>query len=199
MDAFSYLSVLLSIILGLGITQVLTAFGRLIRGRAAVRVYWPPLLWAGLLLVIYVQSWWASFGLRDHGDWTFGAFLVVLLQSIGLYMAAALVLPETVAEPSDEGPDEAPTPRVADLRAHYERQAPWFFGFLMATVIASLLKDVVLSGSLPEAANVAFHIYLFVSAAIAIVVRRRWYHETIAVVTAAGFAVYIAALFSELR
>jgi len=33
MDAFSYLSVLLSVIIGLGISQLLTSFGRLIRHR----------------------------------------------------------------------------------------------------------------------------------------------------------------------
>ena len=64
MDAFSYLSVLLSIILGLGLTQLLTAVGRVIRHRDRVRVDWLPMLWAGVLLVVYVQVWWSMFGLR---------------------------------------------------------------------------------------------------------------------------------------
>ena len=50
-DAFNYLAVLLSIIIRLGMTQVLTATGRLIRHRAMVRFYWPPVLWAALLLL----------------------------------------------------------------------------------------------------------------------------------------------------
>src|SRR2546430_11876759 len=50
-----YLSVLLSIILGLGLTQVLTAVGRLVRHRDRVRPDWLPLLWAAVLLVVYVQ------------------------------------------------------------------------------------------------------------------------------------------------
>lgn len=48
MDAFSYLSVLLSIVLGLGPTQLLTAVGRLIRHREHVRVHWLPLVDAAL-------------------------------------------------------------------------------------------------------------------------------------------------------
>jgi hypothetical protein len=36
-DAFSYVSVLLSIIIGLGLTQILTAVGRIIRYRDHVR------------------------------------------------------------------------------------------------------------------------------------------------------------------
>jgi len=39
-DAFSYLSILLSIIIGLGLTQILTALGRIIRHRDRVRVDW---------------------------------------------------------------------------------------------------------------------------------------------------------------
>ena len=187
MDAFSYLSVLLSIILGLGITQILTAAGRLIRGRRAVIPYWPPLVWAGLLLVVYVQAWWAMFELRTHESWTFVGFLVVLLQTITLYMLAALVLPDG----GDGG--------SIDLRAHYDEQAPWFFGFLAATVVVSALKEVVLEGSLPEPANLAFHVVLLAVSAVAMVVRRDWLQKVVAVASAGVFTLYIAMLFSQLR
>jgi len=41
MSAFDYLSVLISIILGLGIAQVLSGFGRLLNVRSRVRWYGP--------------------------------------------------------------------------------------------------------------------------------------------------------------
>jgi hypothetical protein len=56
-----------------------------------VKLYWPALAWAGLLLLISVQSWWAMFGLRSHHDWSFGAFAVVLLHTVVLYTLAVLV------------------------------------------------------------------------------------------------------------
>ena len=68
MDAFSYLTVLLSIILGLSITQILQSLGALIQNRARVAFYWPSICWAILLLVIDVQAWWALFGLRVRQD-----------------------------------------------------------------------------------------------------------------------------------
>jgi hypothetical protein len=110
MDAFSYLSVLLSIIVGLGLTQLLTAAGRLIRHRDRVRVDWLPLLWAAVLLVVFVQVWWSMFGLRTYREWTFTGFLLILAQTCTLYMMAAVVLPEQV-----EG-------TTVDLAAHYERR-----------------------------------------------------------------------------
>ena len=113
MDAFSYLSVLLSIIIGLGLTQVLTAAGRLVRYRDRVRADWLPLLWAAVLLVVYVQVWWSMFGLRYRREWTFADFLMVLAQTGTLYVMAAVVLPEEI--------DEA----GVDLRAYYERHHRW--------------------------------------------------------------------------
>lgn len=187
MDEFSYLSVLLSIILGLAVTEVLQGFRRLLQSRARVRLYWPTLAWAVLLLVIYVQSWWAMFGLRAHQDWTFAGFAIVLLQTITLYMLASLVLPEF------SGDEEV------DLRAHYYAQHRWFFGFAAANGMVSLAKDLVLYGRLPEAANLAFHLVFLVGALIGAITRRESYHKTAVVFGAGGFALYIAFLFTRLR
>ena len=94
MDAFGYLSVLLSIILGLAITQILQGFRDLMQARSRLRLYWPCLLWAIVLLVICVQEWWAMFGLRNHSPWTFAGFSVVLAQTVVTYLIAALALPD---------------------------------------------------------------------------------------------------------
>jgi len=185
MSAFDYLSVLLSIILGLGITQILTALGRLIRQRERVVGYWPAWLWSLNLLLIHVQMWWAMFELRDRPEWTFLAFGVVLLQPVVLYMAAALVLP---ADDDDR----------LYLREHYHRQAPWLFGFLVALGITSVLKDLALDGALPQALNLGFHaIFIFVST-LAAVVRDPRVHAAIAFTGSATLLIYITLLFSRL-
>jgi len=44
-DAFSYLSVLLSIILGLAITQVLKGFRGLMQSRSRLRMHWATVVW----------------------------------------------------------------------------------------------------------------------------------------------------------
>jgi len=71
MDQFSYLSVLMSIIVGLAITQILKGYRGIVLSRQRVVTYWPTLVWSGSLLVMNVQSWWASFGLREVQNWTF--------------------------------------------------------------------------------------------------------------------------------
>ena len=187
MDAFSYLSVLLSIIIGLGMTQVLTAVGRVIRHRDRVAMYWLPVLWAAVMLVVFVQVWWSSFGLRQYGDWTFVGFLLLLGQTCTLYMMSAVILPDQVDET-----------RV-DLAAHYQRQHQWFFSFLVATLVLSLLKDRVINGRWPSGVNLGFHIFLGALALSAIFVRQRRYQEIVGGAGAAAIAVYIWLLFMRLR
>ena len=187
MDEFSYLSVLLSIILGLAITQILKGFRGLLQSRKRVRLYWPALAWAGLLLLIYVQTWWAMFGLRSHHDWTFGAFAIVLLQTIVLYMLAGLVLPDFFGE------------EVIDLRANYYAHHGWFFGLAILAGVVSIAKDFVLDGALPESRNLSFHLAFILTAAIAAISRQEWYHKAALLLTAGLFALYITLLFGRLQ
>lgn len=187
MDAFSYLSVLLSIILGLGLTQLLTAVGRVIRHRDRVRVDWLPMLWAGVLLIVYVQVWWSMFGMRQLQSWTFVEFLVVLLQTVTLYMMAAMLLPEQI----DEG--------GVDLRSFYDRHHRWFFAFFLATLVISVGKDVVIGGRLPEAWNLAFHIVFAAISLSAILVVRRRYHELVGITAAVSIVAYVGLLFARLQ
>lgn len=160
MDAFGYLSVLLSIIIGLAITQLLQGFGRIIQARDRVKIFWPSLTWAGLLILVNVQTWWALFGLHTRASWSFFPFLVVVLQTINLYLTTALILPEI-------GPGE----RV-DLQAHYFAQARWFFSLTIVSVMISLAKDLVLNGALPQLANTVIQLSFVAVALSAILVRR---------------------------
>ncbi|MGN6147102.1 MAG: hypothetical protein ACTHPD_01035, partial [Rhizomicrobium sp.] len=91
MTAFDYLSVLLSIVLGLSITQLLGGFAGMVRYRARTVFYWPLPLQMLALFLINVQSWWAMFGMRHLRDWTFFGFFIVLLQVTFTYLMSATI------------------------------------------------------------------------------------------------------------
>jgi hypothetical protein len=187
MDAFSYLSVLLSIVLGLAITQILQGFRGLVLTRARLRMYWPCMLWAVLLLVIDVQSWWAMYGLRVHTGWNFLAFAVVLMQTVLLYMLAGLVLPDF----ADDHP--------IDLRAHYYDHSRWFFALTVVLSVDSIAKDLVIWGSWPSPVNLASQLLFMATCAIAIFTRNENYHRFLALFTAFAFSAYTALLFAHLQ
>jgi hypothetical protein len=92
-DEFEYITVLLSILIGLGISQLLGGIARLVRDGRALAPAWWVLLVVSTLLVAHVQVWWVSFGWRHVAEWTFFSYLAFLVVPVLLYLLAFLVLP----------------------------------------------------------------------------------------------------------
>jgi len=109
MPISEYVSVFVSIIVGLAIADLLISFHRLIRVGSPIRWYWlVPLLSVYLLLAI-VAFWWGSYVWYLHiRTLTMGQFLPTLLAAIAIFLLAAAILP-----------DEIPNGRPLDLKAWY--------------------------------------------------------------------------------
>ncbi len=186
MDAFSYLSVLLSIILGLAVQQVLQGYRSLILSRRRVRFYGPPLIWSVLVLLMVAQHWWSSFGLAGRTDWSFASFATILVQTGFFYMMAAIVLPDVPADAE------------LNLRDHYYREAPAFFGIGARAICWSIFREYMLVGQPPVGINLAFHLLFLAMALTVTFVKKPRVHEGFGVAMAVLFTVYIALLFAKL-
>ena len=184
MEAFAHLSILLSIILGLGITELLAGFARLIEHRRATAVYGPVIAWATLLLVAHVQTWWTIFGLRTLEQWTFLKFSAVLLQPITLYLLSVLAFPRSG--------------KTFDVEANYFEHRRWFFALFAALLLVSIVKDLIVAGALPSMANLAFHAVLFVVSVVGIATENRVAHRLLAYGSLLLIGLYVALLFSRL-
>lgn len=185
-DPFSYLSVLLSIILGLAITQVLQGYRALLLARGRVRLSSPVLIWSVLILLLAAQAWWASFDLRGRTHWDFLTFAVILLQMILVYMIAALVFPDI-----EPGAD-------VDLIEHSSTYRSAFYGFLVAMLVTSIAKTLVIDHRLPSPENLGFHLLLMAFAIAGIFGRSHRLQLAIAIGAAITFLAYVALLFANL-
>lgn len=145
MDEFSYLSVLIGLILGLGITKLMEGVGHLVQLRERIVWYWPLKVWVVALLVFHLQAWWAMYELRHISDWTFTAFLIVLIQPVMLFFLSALALP-----------DVSDIQRI-DLRRFFTEHASFTFRIATLMVFSSLLKEYCLYHRMPGLTNLAFH------------------------------------------
>jgi hypothetical protein len=112
---YEHISVLISIVIGLGLTDILSNVHELVQARDRVRVHWLPVTWAALIFVGLIQWWWSSFGFRDQEDWNFFYFLFLMLRPVTQYLSAAFVLPRV----GQEG--------VCDMGAYYFRTRHWLF------------------------------------------------------------------------
>ena len=184
MEAFEYLSVLLSIVVGLGITQLLAGFGRWLEQRRTFQAWGPAIAWAAFLLLLHVQTWWTMYGMRGYESWNFLQFCAVLLQPILLFLLAVIVFPGRGAPHND-------------LRRNFMDQRRWFFGLLVALVLASLAKDATRL-EMPGTANVVFHGIFLVLGLTGFARASERAQRLVAYVSLALFVVYIGMLFAQL-
>ena len=186
MDAFSYLSVLLSVILGLAVQQVLMGYRALALHRGRIRFYWPSIAWSLVILMFAAQHWWASFGLAGRASWSFADFAAILTETGFIYMMAALVFPDVPAD------------GTLDLKDHYFRERLPFFAVGSGAVSWSIVRELILERDLPDPANLAFHLLFLAMALIAMRSRSERLHALFAGAMLALFVVYVTLLFARL-
>src|SRR5437763_14524984 len=93
MDAFSYLSVLISIVLALGMTRVLAGVGEMLQERSRRRLYWVHAVWIAHLCLYLVVAWWIFYRWRNQQPWTCFLFIFVLSSPPIWYLASIILFP----------------------------------------------------------------------------------------------------------
>jgi hypothetical protein len=90
MSEFEFLCVLISIIFGLGLTHVLSGSLRYVLARRANET---QLVYSLFTLIVLVLNWWVVFTWREHVDWSFDEFLVLLFWAISHYLTTITLYP----------------------------------------------------------------------------------------------------------
>lgn len=186
MTPFEHLTVLVSIVLGLGLTHLLASLHRVIQARRHVRLYWLSLVWTVLIFVSQVEWWWAIFAQRQHMQWNFFYFLFVLLSPVSLYLASAFALPDI--EPGES----------YDLREYYYGNRGWFFATVAAGPGLDAIRRAIEAGSWRDfgALSNAISVLLLVTLCIS---RRPLVHVVITLLTGGLFLYFIVSSALELR
>jgi hypothetical protein len=92
--AFEHLSVLVSIVVGVSMSQVLFGLGQLVRRRDSYKID-PLYILANLIILLtLVDSWWAAFSWHDVPHWTYRRTWFVMLNPLLVTMAAQLLPPD---------------------------------------------------------------------------------------------------------
>ena len=125
MSLFEFLMVFVSIIVGLGVTEILTGIAAQIRHRDTVKGYWVHSAGVLLIFIALIQHWWELWGRKDYAEWTFLGLVLMLIPPASLYLVAHLIFPEPIAG--------------SDLRKYYyERLRPvWMLAVLVAATTST--------------------------------------------------------------
>lgn len=133
MTFFEYVAVLVSIIVALGIAQILSGIARTIEKPEGQEIYWVHLLWSTWLFVYLIFFWWFEFRLGQIAEWTFYAYLVVVLYATLLYLLSAILFPSR----EHDG---------VNFEERFYSRRKWFFGLLVLFLVFDLL-DTTLKGA----------------------------------------------------
>lgn len=206
MSQLEYLIALISIIVGLGLTELARSLRELVRPSRRVRWHWLPLLWAATLFLLILQVWWSSFRVLQQEVFQSAlAFLPYALLFVGLYLLCAFALPDEdwTGYASDA---DASTEEALDLESFYFSAAHrhWFFGTHIALLIFGQFVSAMVmisrgSASLwPFAKSVGLNLGFAAVLGVLLVSERRSLHATVALLSFGMVLYSLAALISPI-
>jgi hypothetical protein len=163
MSEFEFLAVLISVVMGLGVTNLLAGVGRTIHRRKQVRPDAVHTLWSATAFLVLILNWWVFFQWSDFPDWSFEAFLAIVLWAVALYMLSVVLYPPDMAE------DE-------DFREVFEINRQWIMATFMVVALTDILTTAIRGDLLNPPAYTPFVLHLAVVCLAGIFIKGRRFH-----------------------
>lgn len=164
MTPFEYVSVLISIVLGLGITQIVSGLADIIHQWNRVKLYWPHLMWIVFTFFLHIQEWWVLFDLRTLEEWKLPTFLFIILYPINLFILARILFPTA-------GTDSV------DFKVFYFENFRKFFVWAVILIALSMIDNLLLNCY--SWTDQPVHIFLLIALPYFIFMnfRQEWLHK----------------------
>lgn len=131
-DLFVHVRIVMSIVVGFGLTRLLGLVGRLVQHPARTPIYWVHLVWVASLFIGLMHFWWWEFALASQA-WTFELYVFVVFYASLYYLMAVLLAPDDVAE-------------YTDFADYFLSRRKWFFGLFALAALVDV-ADTALKGS----------------------------------------------------
>jgi len=125
MGIFEYLGVLISVIMGLGITHLAIGASKLVQHRDQCKPYLAHSLWSIGVLMYILIIWWGMYWWSKHTDWSALEYLFITAYALALFFLSALLFPYDMD-------------KDIDVEAYFFKQRRWFF----STMIVAWLLDI---------------------------------------------------------
>lgn len=165
MNLFEFLMILLSLIVGLGLAEILSGIAKFLKRSGDHKIPWTHGAATLAVFIGLLQTFWESWGLRSIEVWSFPAMLLMLGSPIFLYLLASVLFPE----------HEEPT----NLDDYYIERARLVWSLAGLTVIVGTLFRPMAFGDPLWVIDNASGIPVLVVCALLIISRRRVVHRVL--------------------
>jgi len=129
-ELFAHVRIVLGMVIGLGITRLLTGVAGFIQHPDRYRFSLLHMLWAVSTLIELVLFWWWEFGLATIGRWNFSVFLFVISYAVVLYLLAALLFPDNISE-------------YGGYEDFFLKRRRWFFSLLGVAFVFDVIDTLI--------------------------------------------------------
>lgn len=154
-DLFDYLFVLLSIIIGLGIAELLIGTAKFLRTEGEKKLFVPHTAMVLIAFFALLQQWWEAWEFRTVPEWSFPALVLLLAGPILIFLASHIIWPTEFGD--------------CDLEKHYNRNSRKLWTIVaIAVVVATLFRPVMFGDKLFISDNISSLLILIVAVALAI-------------------------------
>jgi hypothetical protein len=176
---YQHVVVVMSIVVGLSVTQLLRGVAQLYRNRVRVRTHWLHSAWVALTIIFSFLLWWTFWSYRTITDWNFVRFVIYLCPAVVFYFLVAVAIPD-------------PADPVDDMREFYFANRTGFFGaFALYGAVAALTAVVVRGLPLMDLSNL-FRLAMVVLLLIAMRSASERVHGVLLGLSAVLLAAYIS-------
>ncbi len=134
---FEYVTVLIAIILGMGLTKVVSGLTSLVQHSERVKVYWPHLILIVLIFILHIQEWWDTYNLLTF-KWRLPVFLFIILYPVNLYVLARIVFPASFRT------------KVIDLKEFYFDNFRRIYLFIAISAVLAIIDNIFIAGISPQ-------------------------------------------------
>ncbi len=129
-ELFPHIRIVMGMVVGLGITRLLTGVAGLIQHPSRAKLSALHLLWALSVLVELILFWWWEFALYDITDWSFGIFAFLIGYAVTLFLMAALLFPDRIDD-------------YASYEDFFLRRRHWFFAIFGLTFLFDVVDTLI--------------------------------------------------------
>jgi len=188
MSSFEFLSVLISVVVGLGIANILTGIGRLIHREAEIQLSANFVAWTLFVSFYMIVYWWTVvFGWQELQNWNLVLFMFVLTYGLILYLLSVMLFPTDMPETWEPG-------------THIIRKRHWFYGVFLALVVTEFL-DTYLKGHLDDF-SLPYYVLMTVWACaglLALASRKKRVHDVAGVIVLVSQVAWVSYQLSDLE
>jgi hypothetical protein len=129
MTTFEYLSVFVSIVIGLAVVRLLRGLVRIATGESG-RPYWVHTMWLVFHVLWLPYFWWFTFGWRTQPTWTYPLFFFIVAYAMIVYALIAALVPD-----SSGG--------TRNFEEYFYRVRRPLFGLLVAVMVMDGLDSIL--------------------------------------------------------